>query len=426
MFSKCVKEYIFFLVLILQNLDSSSQIITTDNSGFYYQISSVYKFKRGVVSLTFDDGSINQFKIALPLLKKLNLPATFYLITGNIDTSHINTFQNEDRKMHEIGSHTVNHKDLKELDSKSVQLEINESREGLINSFGDNSGLTLAYPWGSYNNTVKELVKKNYLAARSANTGYNSIVYYDTYSLNVQTFNESTSYITANGWLDFAAENALWLVEMHHDSFDKNFSRHLEYVNMNQDKIWCGTVSDVIKYSEEYRNAKVSCDSCDDFIFTFRIDDSLDDNIFNHPLSLKIRVPDNWEDITLSDYIEYRIEHTDKNTFVLFEAKPDNKQIIIKPQRVRPYIKESGIKIISFTSNPFIDYFNLTIEIPDNLTALIELYDLCGTILYQQKVEDKGIVTYNISGNHLRNGIYVLRLKSSSGENIFKKIIKAS
>ncbi|MEO7211620.1 polysaccharide deacetylase family protein [Mucilaginibacter sp.] len=43
--------------------------------------------KRGAVSITFDDGSINQFKQALPVLNKLNLKATFFIITGQIPGS---------------------------------------------------------------------------------------------------------------------------------------------------------------------------------------------------------------------------------------------------------------------------------------------------------------------------------------------------
>jgi peptidoglycan/xylan/chitin deacetylase (PgdA/CDA1 family) len=40
--------------------------------------------KFAAISLTFDDGSPNQFSQALPILNKLNIPATFYIITGNV------------------------------------------------------------------------------------------------------------------------------------------------------------------------------------------------------------------------------------------------------------------------------------------------------------------------------------------------------
>lgn len=40
--------------------------------------------KKGAVSLTYDDGNMNQFRIALPIMERLKLPATFYIITGSV------------------------------------------------------------------------------------------------------------------------------------------------------------------------------------------------------------------------------------------------------------------------------------------------------------------------------------------------------
>jgi peptidoglycan/xylan/chitin deacetylase (PgdA/CDA1 family) len=40
--------------------------------------------KNGAVSLTYDDGSINQFRVAVPIMDSFGFPATFFIITGNI------------------------------------------------------------------------------------------------------------------------------------------------------------------------------------------------------------------------------------------------------------------------------------------------------------------------------------------------------
>jgi peptidoglycan/xylan/chitin deacetylase (PgdA/CDA1 family) len=40
--------------------------------------------KRGAVSITYDDGSINQFRKALPIMNRLKIPATFYIITSQV------------------------------------------------------------------------------------------------------------------------------------------------------------------------------------------------------------------------------------------------------------------------------------------------------------------------------------------------------
>lgn len=43
--------------------------------------------KNGAISITYDDGIINQFTIAKPIMDSLNLPGTFFIITGKVEGS---------------------------------------------------------------------------------------------------------------------------------------------------------------------------------------------------------------------------------------------------------------------------------------------------------------------------------------------------
>lgn len=43
--------------------------------------------KRSAISITFDDGTINQFTVARPIMNKLDFPGTFYIITGELNGS---------------------------------------------------------------------------------------------------------------------------------------------------------------------------------------------------------------------------------------------------------------------------------------------------------------------------------------------------
>ena len=43
--------------------------------------------KRAAISITYDDGTENQFNVALPLMQRLGLPATFFIITGEVKGS---------------------------------------------------------------------------------------------------------------------------------------------------------------------------------------------------------------------------------------------------------------------------------------------------------------------------------------------------
>lgn len=69
------------LLWVLAGCSKESDIIgTTEISTWQYG-------KRGAISITFDDGSINQFRKALPILNDLGFKGTFFIITGNIPGS---------------------------------------------------------------------------------------------------------------------------------------------------------------------------------------------------------------------------------------------------------------------------------------------------------------------------------------------------
>ncbi len=43
--------------------------------------------KKAAISLTYDDGTENQFRVALPLMRQFGFPATFFIITGEVQGS---------------------------------------------------------------------------------------------------------------------------------------------------------------------------------------------------------------------------------------------------------------------------------------------------------------------------------------------------
>jgi len=43
--------------------------------------------KNGAVSITYDDGTINQFRVAVPIMNRLGIPGTFYINTGTLPGS---------------------------------------------------------------------------------------------------------------------------------------------------------------------------------------------------------------------------------------------------------------------------------------------------------------------------------------------------
>src|SRR5450759_1666208 len=218
------KKYIFLAIIICFGLKLSAQKLSFDNSNFFYQIYPIYNFKQSIVSLTFDDGYITQFTIGIPVLKERSLPATFYLITNNVDSVTKSIISENLSKDFEYGSHTVTHPDLIKIGNAEANNELLNSKLFLQKYFGVNSGLTMAYPWGIYNSSVKQIAKNYYLAARSTDVGYNSFYSLDRYALKMQNFDKRTEVYQANQWVDYAIKNKLWLIEMIHGIDNAGYS----------------------------------------------------------------------------------------------------------------------------------------------------------------------------------------------------------
>jgi len=420
-------------VIMCFGLNLTGQQLSVDNSNFYYQIAPLFEFKESVISLTFDDGSVNQFKIELPVLKEKEIPATFYVITDLVDSLIKHIILNNLSKDIEIGSHTASHPDLIKIGVPEANKELVNSKTFLQNNFGVNEGLTMSYPWGICNNWIKNLVKKIYLAARSTSEGENSFYNLDRYSLLTRGFDQNTSISKANSWVDNTIENHLWLIEMIHGISHVGYSpvdsivfeKHLEYIKKVEDKIWCSTVSNVIKYLDESKKTQVRCESCDDTIFKIRINDYMDDSIYDQKLSLRIKVPSNWENISISNGEKLRTEYFNRSKFIIFNALPDNQLLTIRPGTLSPLPGETGVRLVYLSSNPFLDNIKLSIEVLDQLDIEISMYDMNGKVLIN-KVEKNAIGGINLyfATSRISNGIYLLKVRSNGSDIIIKKLMK--
>jgi beta-galactosidase len=427
-------RYLILIIFICCNISLNAQKLSIDNSGFFYQISPLFDFKKGIVSLTFDDGYLNQFKIGMPLLKSLKMPATFYLITDVIDSTLKSIILDNLSPEFEIGSHTVSHPDLVKSGYSAAKNELFNSKVTLQEYFGMNAGLTLSYPWGIYNSSVKQIAKDYYLAARTTDPGYNSFYAPDRYALKVQGFMSQTKVSEANQWIDFSLRNHVWLVEMIHGINSEGFSpvdssvlgEHFRYIRNQEDEVWCSSVVNVIKYINESENTVLTCELCNDTIYTVRVNNVLTDSVYDQPLSIKVKVPLNWDSISISGTGSFNNEYSDNNKFITFNVVPDNQVITIRPGLLTTPQKESGLRIIYMSANPFINNIRLSLDVLDAQDIDISLYDLNGrVIVHQVQKNANGVVNLVFDTDGMNSGIYFLKVTGSrKGSYILKKMIK--
>lgn len=142
------------------------QVITY--ADFYQAMSKKKVLPAKAVVITFDDGNVDQYSAALPILKKYHYSALFYIVTnfiGHRRWMNLNMLRDLVANNMEIGGHTVSHADLAKLSPEAQWRELSVSKKILeknlkipINFF--------AYPGGAHStSTVALLQKAGYLSA---------------------------------------------------------------------------------------------------------------------------------------------------------------------------------------------------------------------------------------------------------------------
>jgi peptidoglycan/xylan/chitin deacetylase (PgdA/CDA1 family) len=119
----------------------------------------------GTACLTFDDGWRNWLTVALPVLRSLDVRATFFVCPGLFGQQHPDVpgeagelIRAEDaRALHdagmELGSHTLTHPDLRTLDDAGLERELSGSKQAIEDLTGEPCR-TFAYPYGLYDERV--------------------------------------------------------------------------------------------------------------------------------------------------------------------------------------------------------------------------------------------------------------------------------
>jgi peptidoglycan/xylan/chitin deacetylase (PgdA/CDA1 family) len=183
----------------MQFLKRSTNVVSLDD--FF---SGRLSLKKVNIVITFDDGYKSWINNALPVLKELCLPATFFISSGFVGLAKEDEVEfmrsklslkaslmritdgllEEDvRKIVEngftVGGHTLNHINLSELrDSAQLRYELVKDKERLERITGSTIDY-FAYPFGAYINPkidLSEILKQaGYKGAVTTVSGFNSV-----------------------------------------------------------------------------------------------------------------------------------------------------------------------------------------------------------------------------------------------------------
>ena len=149
---------------------------------------------RKPVMITLDDGYVGAAQFAFPILRRYGMRAAAYIMTGMLggkvawgpghrlacgveDSEYYHLMSAEQVRYWagngiEFGAHSRTHPDLTRLSDAELRDEVAGSRDDLENLLGTRP-VSFAYPFGFYNGTVRECVKREFDLALTCDEGVN-------------------------------------------------------------------------------------------------------------------------------------------------------------------------------------------------------------------------------------------------------------
>ncbi|HRS51352.1 MAG TPA: polysaccharide deacetylase family protein [Candidatus Marinimicrobia bacterium] len=252
--------------------------IFTENGMAQKNEKNVWNNKKCAVCLTYDDALNVHLDSVIPVLDSLGLKGTFYL-SGNFQTvqERTNDWKSAAVHGHELGNHTLFHPcdgkmpgrswvnpdyDLSNYTLSRITDEI-KMNNALLQIIDGKSQRTFAYPCGDMQVggvSYVDVVKENFLAARSTETRLETINDIDLYNIGCFMINgESGAELIDLAKTAF--KNKALLVFLFHGvggehNINVSFEAHNQLVNFlkqNENDIWIAPLAEIAKYVADYQ-----------------------------------------------------------------------------------------------------------------------------------------------------------------------------
>ena len=316
-----------------------------------YEIGTWLGFRSAAISYTFDDGCSNQFSVAIPMFDAKGFKLTLFSIVGATNGMFPgwSKLQNAASKGHEIASHTLTHPNLAQLPDSQQTTELKDSQAAINANVSGQKCLTLAYPYCVAGKD--SLTSQYYIAARTCSGQIVPTTPANFMAINsfgcgplgspVATFQDFTNTanhaLTARGW-------CVYLI--HGIDSDGGYSplpsatlqTSVNFFSANRDKFWVETFGNVARYILERNAASVAETSSQDGRISLQVTDSLDDSIFNYPITLRRPLPPNWPAAVVSQNhkpVSAQIVDVASKKCVMFDVVPAGGDVTISKQASR-------------------------------------------------------------------------------------------
>lgn len=234
----------------------------------------------------------------------------------------------------DLGCHGYNHVSADKLYYADYEIEIKQAFEFLRFTFPEEKVLTYAAP---YNTVTQEFLKylDDYaIACRIGSSGEQANLSsdFDMYRIKSFTLSESTDYSALQEVIDILVNKGDWIVQLLHtvtagepyesvgtskSTLDAHCKALYEKYN---GRVWFASFQDVAIYATQLKNTVITPTEFTQNTMSFTVTCSLDKEVYNSPVTIKLYVPSKASTVTLSVNGEVQnttVESDENGCFVL-------------------------------------------------------------------------------------------------------------
>ena len=305
-----------------------------------YEVGNWSGFRTAAITYTFDDGCANQFTTALPMFNAFGFKMTFYPVPAW--SPPWSTLQNAASQGHEVGSHTVNHSNLPDLNDTLQNYQLSQSQIIVNSNITGNQCVTIAYPNCNIGN--QSLIDDYYIAGRTCDYGLMPATPSNFYRIGCHILgpccgNNTLASITSKD--DAAAAAGGWCVFLIHDlDGGSGFSplsstilnQSLQYLDARRNIFWVDTFGNVVRYIKERNDVSVSESANTGDSITLQVTDTLSNTIYNYPVTIRRPLPAGWGSANVSQNaqaVPSSIVKVNSTAYVMFDVVPDGGEVVL-------------------------------------------------------------------------------------------------
>jgi peptidoglycan/xylan/chitin deacetylase (PgdA/CDA1 family) len=434
------KLHVLLFVLLVSGSMTSAQSVDS-----LYAVGTWSGFRDAAISYTFDDGCSGQFSSAIPMFNEFGFTLTLFTVTGTSWSPPPNwtALQNAADQGHEIACHTVTHPRLDTLSLAEQYDELHNSQDAIDAHVTGQKCLTLAYPYCVHGND--SLCAEYFIAARACQGSIERSTPVSMLNISSLICGDEGGTKTAdnfNSRANSAAGSNGWCVYLIHGidsdggwspTSSDELRGSLEYLDENRDTFWVATFLNVVLYIMERNAVSVTETVILDSSITVQITDTLDNEIYNYPVTIRRQLPESWVSAVVrqnGQTIGARVVEENGVRYIQFDAVPDGGDVLITESDITTDVRNQGsLKIPASVSlwnypNPFNPVTTIAYRIPQAGNITLGIYNNLGQCVRTMVNKWQSAGHYQVRwdatdgvGKPVSAGVYYYRLE---GDNVSK------